>query len=71
VLKFAPSVDSRLRASDMTMRYTAGLEKVIRLEGFPGVREAFESIKSSIRGRLATDVAASLVQAIQEDLRKL
>jgi hypothetical protein len=71
VLKLVPSVDSRLRGVDLSMRYTVGLEKVIRLEGPHGIREAFEAIKATIRGRLAPDAATLLIDEIQTNLKTL
>jgi hypothetical protein len=71
VLKLVPSVDSRLRGVDLTMRYSVGLEKTIRLEGLHGIREAFEMIKTTIRGRLAPDAASLLIDDIQTNLKTL
>lgn len=71
VVKALASPDTRLRAADLTLRYTYGLEKTVRLEGFNGVREAFEVIKGRIRAALAADAATALIEDIQRELTTL
>jgi len=71
LLKLTPSVDSRLRAVDMTMRYTVGLEKTIRLEGIQGVQQAFDVIKQRIRAALPAETATALLEDIKTQLRAL
>jgi hypothetical protein len=64
-------IDARLRAADMTLRYTIGLTKTIKLDGVRGVAEAFEMIRSRIRVTLAPEQAERLISSIHEDLRKI
>ena len=72
LLKLVPSVDARLRGVDLSMRYTAGLERVIRLEGgIDGTRQAFDAVKQTIRRVLAPDEADDLIAAIHADLKRL
>lgn len=71
VIKLAPSIDAKLRGADLTMRYTVGIEKTIRLEGLHGIREAFELIKARIRATLEPDAAALLIDDIQTSLKTL
>jgi hypothetical protein len=66
-----PSADVRARVLDMTMRYTVGLEKTIKLEGVAGTQAAYETIKARIRATLAPDAAVSLIDAITTDLKEL
>jgi hypothetical protein len=47
--KLVPSPDTRLRAAEITFKHTLPAEKIIRLEGFPGVQRAFDLMKSRIR----------------------
>ena len=65
-----PSSDTRLRAAEMTMRYTVGLEKTIRLDGLIGAQEAFEIIRARIRTNLPTNAADALVADIETALRE-
>lgn len=64
-------IEARLRAADMTLRYTIGLTKTIKLDGVRGVAEAFEMIRSRIRVTLAPELAERLISSIYEDLRKI
>jgi hypothetical protein len=73
LLRVTPSPDVRARALDMTMRYTVGLERVVRveLEGFRDVARAFDLIKTRIRSTLAPELAEALIDDIQQELRAL
>jgi hypothetical protein len=64
-----PTVDARLRAAEMSMKYTIGVTKTIKLDGVRGVAEAFELIRSRIRHSLAPEAAERLINDISEDLR--
>ena len=65
----APTIDARLRAAEMTMKYTIGLTKTIQLDGVRGVAEAFERIRSRIRATLPQEAAERLISSIADDLR--
>jgi hypothetical protein len=71
VMKLVPSPETRLRASAMTMQYTIGLTKTIRLEGIPGLAQSFDLIRSRIRFTLAPELAESLIDSITEDLTSI
>lgn len=71
IVSGAPSPDVRARVLDMTMRYTVGLEKTIKLEGLPGAQAAFETIKARIRATLAPEAALALIDAISKDLKEI
>lgn len=71
LLKLVPSPDTRLRAAEMTMRYTVGSEKTIRLEGIPGAQAALEVIKGRIRAKLAAAAAEELIEDIHHALRSV
>jgi hypothetical protein len=64
-----PTIEARLRAAELTMRYTIGLTKTIKLDGVRGVAEAFERIRSRIRASLAPEAAERLISDISDDLR--
>lgn len=63
--------EARLRAVDLSMRYTLGLEKTIRLEGPFDVARAFDRMKDVIRRQLAPETAALIIDSIHEELRHL
>ena len=71
VLRLAPTTDARLRAVEMALKYTLGLEKTVRLEGLDGVREAFEAVKTAVRATLPPETANEVLVAIHGELKKL
>ncbi len=71
LVRTTPSPDVRLRAAELTMKYTVGLEKTIRLEGFPGVQQAFHLIKARVRAVLPSEAAEKLLADIGEHLKGL
>jgi hypothetical protein len=68
VLKLLPTPDARLRAADMSMRYTVGLEKTVRLEGVEGTKEAYDIIRRRILATLGNDAGSALIDSIKKDL---
>ena len=71
VLKLLPSIDSRLRGVDLSLRYTAGLERVVRLEGAPDIQRAFDALKAVVRQQLEPSAAAAMLAAMHESLKHL
>jgi hypothetical protein len=69
--KLVPSPDTRLRAAEITFKHTLPAEKVIRLEGFPGVQRAFEVVKARIRAQLSPEVAERVIADIHEHMAGL
>jgi hypothetical protein len=69
--ELVPTVEARLRAAELTMRYTVGLTKTIKLDGVRGVAEAFEMIRSRIRASLAPEAAERLISDISADLQTI
>jgi hypothetical protein len=63
-----PSPDVRLRAAELTMKYTVGQEKTVRLEGFVGAQSAFELIKMVLRAKLGPDQSAEVIADIHREL---
>lgn len=63
--------DVMLRASEMTMKYTVGQERTIRLRGPQDVANAFELIKVQIRAKLPGEEAETLIEDITHCLRTL
>lgn len=55
----------------MTLRYTVGLDKTIRLEGPLQIQEAFDRINERIRATLAPAVANGLILDVDSDLKSL
>lgn len=69
--RLVPSPDTRLRAAELTMKYTVGLEKVIRLEGFQDVQRAFVIMKARVRAMLSPETAEALLNDIDQHLEGL
>jgi hypothetical protein len=71
LLRLLPSAEACLRAAELTMKYTVGLEKTIRLEGFPGAQRAFEVIKARTRAVLPPEIAEKLLADFDEHMKGL
>jgi hypothetical protein len=71
ILKVMPSPRDRLKAAEIPIRYTKGLERTVRLEGIPGVSMAFDIIRSTIRRKLGSQLSEELLTDIQEALKSV